>query len=366
MKKIKIAIAGVGNCASSLIQGLGFYRDKSHSSSGLSYPQICGYGPEDIEVVAAFDVDGRKVGKGVSGAIFQKPNCCGVSCEKIPRGITKNVKVKMGRALDGVGRHMKDRPGREAFQLSDEKPCDVVSALKESGAQMLLNYLPVGSQKATEFYAGCCLDAGVAFINNIPVFIASDPGWQRKFEEKKLPIIGDDVKSQLGATVLHRALVRLFMERGVEIEGTYQLNIGGNTDFLNMLDPGRLAQKKISKTEAVQSELCNALDESKILIEPSGYVPWLRDGKDCFITIKGTGFAGMPVKLDVKLSVQDSPNSAGVVIDAIRCCRAALDRKIGGILTSISAYAMKHPPVQCSDSTAKKRLGEFIAGKLER
>lgn len=366
MAKINIAIVGVGNCASSLIQGLGYYRDKSNYSAGLTYPRICGYMAQDIEVVAAFDVDKRKVGKDITKAVFEKPNCSKIFYKNIQSVAAKTCRVKMGRVLDGVSFHMGKYPVEDTFQLSDMKPCDVVAVLKESKAQMLLNYLPVGSRKATEYYARCCLKAGVAFINNIPVFIASDHVWRKRFEDKKLPLIGDDVKSQIGATVLHRTLVRLFNERGIDICGTYQLNIGGNTDFMNMLEPARLVDKKISKTESVQSELSVRLDDSKILIEPSGYVPWLSDGKDCFITIKGKGFAGMPVNLDVKLSVQDSPNSAGVVIDVIRCCKVALDRNIGGALTSISSYSMKHPPVQCSDSNAKLQLNDFIAGKAPK
>jgi myo-inositol-1-phosphate synthase len=363
MSKIKIAIVGVGNCASSLIQGIEYYKTKKHGTAGLTYYSLGGYEPQDIEVVAAFDVDKRKVDKDITKAIFEKPNCGRIFCKDIP---AYNVKVKMGRVLDGVSNHIKKYPADKTFLISDKQPCNVVSVLKESKADMLLNYLPVGSKEATKFYAHCCLNSNTAFINNIPVFIASDPRWAKKFKNKGLPLIGDDIKSQLGATILHRTLVKLFTERGIKVDRTYQLNIGGNTDFLNMLDLERLKLKKISKIESVQSQLSTPLEDENIHIGPTDYIPWLKDNKICFISLKCRGFGNLPIELDLKLSVEDSPNSAGVVIDVIRCCKLALDRKIGGILTSVSAYAMKRPPVQYSDSEAKKMLGNFIAFKDDK
>ena len=364
MEKIRIAIAGLGNCAGSLLQGIEYYKGKDSSDApGLMHWDIGGFKPGDIEVVAAFDIDKRKVGKDVNEAIFALPNCTTVFCNNLPKA---DVKVKMGKILDGFSDHMKDYGEKYRLVISDEKEAakeEIVGTLKKSGAEMLLNYLPVGSEKAVRFYAECALEAGTGFINNMPVFIASDPEWAAKFKEKNLPVIGDDIKAQLGATILHRTLADLFKKRGVKIARTYQLNTGGNTDFLNMLNRSRLASKKESKTEAVQSVLDTRLDPENIHIGPSDYVPWQKDNKICFIRMEGELFGGMPMNLELRLSVEDSPNSAGVAIDAIRCCKLALNRNKGGILYSPSAYFMKHPPKQFSDDVAYRMTEEFIAGQ---
>jgi len=366
MKKIKIAIAGIGNCSSSLIQGINYYKDKdSQEAIGLMHWDIGGYKPHDIEVAAAFDIDKRKVGKDVSEAIFAAPNCTTVFCKNIPK---TGVKVQMGKILDGFGEYMKNYPDQNTFVLSEEKEAtkgDIVRILRESGAEILLNYVPVGSEKAVKFYAECALEAGVAFINNMPVFIASNPEWAEKFKEKNIPIIGDDIKSQLGATITHRVLTTLFKNRGIRLERTYQLNTGGNTDFLNMLDRHRLISKKESKTEAVQSMLTERLADENIHVGPSDYVPWQKDNKICFIRMEGKQFGDVPMNLELRLSVEDSPNSAGVVIDAIRCCKLALERGKGGVLYSPSSYFMKHPPKQFNDDKAFNLTEEFIAGKRD-
>jgi len=363
MSRIKIAVVGVGNCASSLVQGIHYYRSKDgRDAIGLMNWEIGGYKPSDIEVVAAFDIDERKVGYDVSEAIFAAPNCTTVFCKDVPAA---GVKVRMGRIMDGYSEHMGNYPKKSTFTPADELEPDeneVVSLLKESGAEILMNYLPVGSEEATRFYAGCALKAGTAFINNIPVFIASDPAWAKRFEEKNLPIIGDDIKAQLGATITHRMLTDLFRKRGVKLERTYQLNTGGNTDFLNMLNRDRLASKKESKTEAVQSVAGCRLDDENIHIGPSDYVAWQKDNKLCFIRMEGKLFGDVPMNLELRLSVEDSPNSAGVAIDAIRCCKLALERGEGGVLHPPSAYFMKHPPVQYTDDEAYHMTGAFING----
>jgi myo-inositol-1-phosphate synthase len=364
MTKIKIAIAGIGNCASSLIQGIEYYKAEDKEPIGLMHREIGGYKPGDIEVAAAFDIDARKVGKDVSEAIFAPPNCTAVFCPDIP---STGVKVKMGRVLDGVSEHMKNYDENYTFVASKEQEAtkaDIINELKNSGAEMLLNYLPVGSEEAARFYAECALEAGVAFINNMPVFIASDPEWAKKFEEKNIPIIGDDIKAQLGATITHRVLADLFEKRGVKLERTYQLNTGGNTDFLNMLNRDRLASKRESKTEAVQSVLSRKLENDNIHIGPSDYVAWQKDNKVCFLRMEGKLFGDVPMNLELRLSVEDSPNSAGVVIDAIRCCKLALNRGIGGVLYPPSAYFMKHPPEQYPDTEACRMTEEFIAGNF--
>jgi len=366
MGNIKIGIVGIGNCASSLIQGIEYYKNKdSNDSNGLMHWDIGGYKPYNIEVVAAFDIDKRKVGVDVSEAIFKMPNCTKVFCSEIPK---TNVRVSIGKALDGYSSHMGDYDENCTFILSDEKEPskeDVVRILQESGAEMLLNYCPVGSEDASKFYAECALEAGVGFINNIPVFIASDPVWAAKFEEKGIPIIGDDIKAQIGATITHRTLVDLFEKRGVKLDRTYQLNTGGNTDFLNMLNRKRLASKKTSKTEAVQSVLGERLDADNIHIGPSDYVPWQKDNKVCFIRMEGKLFGDVPMDLELRLSVEDSPNSAGVVIDAVRCCKLALERGIGGALLSPSSFFMKHPLEQYTDDVAYQYTEDFIADKRE-
>ncbi len=341
MEKIKIAVVGIGNCASSLLQGIEYYKNKDNKEAiGLMHWDIGGYKPYDIKVVAAFDVDKRKVGKDVSEAIFAAPNCTAVFCDNIPKS---KVKVKMGKILDGFSDHMKDYDDKFTFVLSEQKEPskeDIVKILKESGAEILLNYLPVGSEEAVRFYVECALETGVAVINNIPVFIASSSEWADKFKEKGLPIIGDDIKAQLGATITHRVLTDLFKKRGVKLERTYQLNTGGNTDFLNMLNRSRLASKKESKTEAVQSILAERLESENIHIGPSDHVQWQKDNKVCFIRMEGKLFGDVPMNLELRLSVEDSPNSAGVGIDAIRCGKLALKRGKGGILYSPSAYFM--------------------------
>lgn len=366
MTKIKIGIIGIGNCASSLLQGIEYYKNKdSKEAIGLMHWDIGSYKPYDIEVVAAFDIDVRKVGKDVSEAIFQLPNCTTIFCRDIPK---KGTIVKMGRVLDSFAEHMRNYNERYAFLLSDQREAskeDVVGELKDSGAEILLNYLPVGSEKAAKFYAGCALDAGVGFINNIPVFIASDPEWSMRFEKEGVPIIGDDVKSQLGATIVHRVLTNLFKRRGVKLERTYQLNTGGNTDFLNMLDRNRLASKKESKTEAVQSQTKNRLEDENVHIGPSDWVAWQKDNKIGFIRMEGRLFGDVPMNIELRLSVEDSPNSGGVVIDAIRCCKLALERSKGGILYSPSAYFMKHPPKQFTDDEAYQLTEDFIKGRRE-
>jgi myo-inositol-1-phosphate synthase len=364
MEKIRVAIVGVGNCASSLIQGIEYYRRNEGSEKlGLMHYDLGGYQPGDIEVVAALDVDKRKVGRPLCEAIFALPNCTQVISPEVSNSKTT---VQMGHMLDGISAHMREYPEDQTFLPSGEKPCDVEKVLRESGAEIMLNYLPVGSEQATRFYATCCLNTGVSMINCIPVFIVSNPEWGRRFTERQIPIIGDDVKAQLGATILHRALTQLFVDRGVKIDRTYQLNTGGNTDFLNMLNQSRLRSKKISKTEAVQSLLDYPLNDQDIHIGPSDYVPWQKDNKVCFLRIEGRGFGGVPLNLELRLSVEDSPNSAGVTIDAIRCCRLARERKIGGPLTSVSAYAMKHPPEQVPDPLGRQMVEDFIRGLRER
>ncbi len=364
MDKIKIAIAGMGNCASALIQGIEYYRPKNNKDRiGLMHWEIGGYTPCDIEVVAAFDIDRRKVGKDISEAIFELPNCATQFCKDIPK---KGVIVNMGPVMDGFSKHMREYQDKYTFIPSDKSPSskkECIDILKQSGAEILLNYLPVGSEKAAKFYAECALDAGVGFINNIPVFIASSQEWGKKFERRGIPIIGDDIKSQLGATIVHRVLTNLFKSRGIKLERTYQLNTGGNTDFLNMLNRARLVSKKKSKTDSVLSQLPDIpLEPENIHIGPSDWVAWQKDNKVCFIRMEGRIFGDIPIDLELRLSVEDSPNSAGVVIDAIRCCKIALERGKGGILYSPSAYFMKHPPKQYTDDQAFSMTEDFIHG----
>ena len=360
-KKIRIAIVGVGNCASSLVQGIHYYRDRTAEDAiGLMHWKIGEYRPGDIEVVAAFDIDARKVGKDVNEAIFAPPNCTTVFCPELP---ASGVQVRMGRVLDGFSRHMADYPAERTFVIADEPEPDkeeIVRILKEAGVEILMNYLPVGSEEASRFYAECALDAGVAFVNNIPVFIASDPQWAARFEEKNIPIIGDDIKAQLGATITHRTLTDLFKKRGVKLERTYQLNTGGNTDFLNMLNRARLASKKESKTEAVQAVAARRLRDENIHVGPSDYVAWQNDNKICFIRMEGKLFGDVPMNLELRLSVEDSPNSAGVAIDSIRCAKLALDRGQGGVLQAPSSYFCKHPARQYTDEEAWRMTEAFI------
>jgi myo-inositol-1-phosphate synthase len=367
MGKIAIGIVGVGNCASSLMQGIEFYRaadqGAEHEHVGLMHYDVCGYQPKDIEVVCAFDVDQRKVGQTLDVAAVAPPNNTRTLYPKLPRS---NVVVEMGPVLDGVADHMRDYPPEESFVVADRRPADVVEVLRRSGAEILVNYLPVGSQLATEHYARACLETGVSFVNCIPVFIVSDPQWAAEFERRGIPAVGDDVKSQVGATIIHRMLAKLFDDRGAALDRTYQLNTGGNTDFLNMLNRARTHSKRRSKTEAVQSVLPRPLPRTMIHIGPSDYVPWQRDNKVCFLRMEGRGFADAPLELELRLSVEDSPNSGGCVIDAIRCCRVARDRGVGGPLISVAAYLMKHPPQQLTDDLAKERVERFLRGEVER
>ena len=366
MGKIKIAIIGVGNCAASLIQGLEYYKKNGKAKEenlGIMNYNLGGYLPEDIEVVAAFDIDKRKVGERFDVALNAKPNCVMVLHNHMPKS---KVIVQMGHVLDGVSAHMAEYPDDRTFIVANKKPADVEKTLRDTETEILLNYLPVGSEEATRFYAEACLKTGVSLINCMPVFIVSDPKWAKRFEDKRIPCIGDDIKAQIGATITHRTLAKLFEDRGVKIDRTYQLNTGGNTDFLNMLNRNRLKSKKISKTAAVQSQLEVPLEEDNIHIGPSDYVPWQNDNKVCYLRIEGRGFAGFPVSLECRLSVEDSPNSAGCAIDAIRCCKLARDRKIGGPLISIAAFTMKHPPKQIDDTEAKELVRKFIQGTCQR
>jgi len=361
MGRIKIALAGVGNCASSLVQGIHHYaKHPPGNPIGLMHPLLGGYSPGDIEVVAAFDIDRRKVGLSLHDAIFAKPNCTRVFCPDLPQG---SPAVLMGPILDGVSAHMRDYQERYTFcpaaQPEPERD-EVVALLKASGARILLNYLPVGSEAATRFYVECALEARMALINNIPVFIASDPLWAKRFSDHRLPLLGDDIKSQLGATITHRTLTDLFHKRGVKLERTYQLNTGGNTDFLNMLNRHRLASKKRSKTESVQAVAAKRLDSENIHIGPSDWVPWQKDNKVCFIRMEGQLFGEIPMNLELRLSVEDSPNSAGVAIDMIRCAQLALDNDLGGVLEGPSAFFCKHPPRQYTDDEAWRLTEDFI------
>ena len=360
MGEIRLAIAGVGNCASSLVQGIEYYRRHGDDDvPGLMHRDLGGYRLGDLRVVAAFDVDRRKVGRDLSEAVFAPPNCTAVFCGDLPNA---GVTVSMGPLHDGVAPHMAEYGEAQAFRAADAAPCDVARVLRDSGAEILVNYLPVGSEEGVRAYAQAAIDAGCGFVNCIPVFIASDPGWAKRFTEAGLPVVGDDIKAQVGATIVHRVLTKLFVDRGVRLDRTYQLNTGGNTDFLNMLQRARLVSKKISKTDAVQSQLPEPLDDGNIHIGPSDYVPWQKDNKVCFIRMEGREFGDVPLNLELRLSVEDSPNSGGVAAEAIRCCKLALDRGIAGPLTEVSAYCMKHPPVQYADDEARDLLNAFVAG----
>ena len=362
-RPIKVAVVGVGNCASSLVQGIAHYSNGgANEQVGLSHWDLGGYRPSDLKVVAAWDIDKRKVGRDVAEAIFAPPNNTAVFCDHVPES---GATVRMGKVLDGVAHHMANFPDERTFLPADSaepSQADVVEVLRQTGAEVMVNYLPVGSQQATEFYAECALEAKVAFVNCIPVFIGSDPAWAARFEEAGVPVIGDDIKAQLGATIVHRVLTDLFRKRGVRLDRTYQLNTGGNTDFLNMLERSRLASKKVSKTEAVQSVAEHRLDPENIHVGPSDYVAWQNDNKVCFLRMEGQLFGGVPMNLELRLSVEDSPNSAGVAIDLIRCARLARDRGIGGAVKPAAAYFCKHPPEQVSDDDAFAGLEQFIAG----
>jgi myo-inositol-1-phosphate synthase len=366
MEKIKLAVVGIGNCASALIQGLHYYGGLSGPvENGLLHWEMAGYTPGHIEVAAAIDVDTRKVGKRLSQAIYSKPNCCYEITPTVPES---SVRVVMGQVHDGVSPHMQNYTNDETIMISEHPALsqgEIVRLLRNTATDVMVNYLPVGSEQATRFYAECALKAGVGFINCIPVFIASDPAWEKRFRQANLPLIGDDIKSQLGATIVHRRLVDLFRMRGVRIKRTYQINVGGNTDFLNMLNRDRLTSKKISKTEAVQSRFSKRLPDESLHVGPSDYVPWLNDNKIAFMRVEGEAFGGAPVNIELRLDVEDSPNSAGVVIDAIRCCKIARDQGRGGALKAASAFFCKHPPVPLSDEEAFSRLEDFITKALD-
>ncbi len=359
MTEIRVALAGVGNCASALVQGVEYYRDVDENVAvpGLMHVIFGGYRIRDIRFVAAFDVNKEKIGKDLTKAIFAGSNCCARFANVQDLG----VEVSAAPVLDGVAHHMEG--AFSVYRGSDAKIAGVVETLKEANADMLVNYLPVGSTKATSFYAQAALKAGCAFVNCIPEFVASDPEWSKRFEDEGLPVAGDDIKSQLGATILHRSLVMLCLDRGVKVDETYQLNLGGNTDFLNMTVEERLKTKRVSKTEAVTSLVPYDVPTR---IGPSDYVPFLGDKKICYIMLRGRKFGDLPVKIKAKLEVEDSPNSAGVVIDVIRAVKIALDRKIAGPLLSICSYAFKHPPTQVSDPIAKEWVEDYIEGRREQ
>ncbi|MGH2629325.1 MAG: inositol-3-phosphate synthase [Actinomycetota bacterium] len=358
MSTVRLAIVGVGNCASSLVQGLTYYEDASPDDRvpGLMHVDLGGYHVRDVEVVAAFDVDAKKVGCDVAEAIFCEPNNTIRFSEAAPLG----VPVSRGHTLDSLGTYY-----RELIVESDEPAADVVQVLRDTGADVLVSYLPVGSEEADRFYAQCAIDAGVGFVNALPVFIASDPVWARKFADAGVPIVGDDIKSQVGATITHRVLAKLLEDRGVELDRTYQLNFGGNMDFKNMLERERLISKKISKTQSVQSQLEEPLDKDSIHIGPSDHVPWLEDRKWAMIRLEGRNFGDVPLNIELKLEVWDSPNSAGVIIDAVRCAKIAKDRGMGGPIIGPSAYFMKSPPVQFTDEMGREMVEQFIAGSGE-
>jgi myo-inositol-1-phosphate synthase len=358
-EKIRVGIVGVGNCASSFVQGLSYSRDAQTNEPvpGLMNVDVGGYRVADMEISAAFDINAEKVGRDVGDAIFASPNNTLRFAEVRPTG----VRVHRGPTLDGLGQYL-----REDVIESDEAEADVTDTLARSRTDVLVSYLPVGSQRATEFYAERALEAGCAFVNCIPVFIASDPKWRKRFEQARLPIIGDDIKSQVGATIVHRILATLFRERGVRLDRTYQLNFGGNSDFKNMLERERLVSKKISKTQSVSSQFDVPLAPGDIHVGPSDHVPWLTDRKMAYIRLEGTTFGGVPLNVELKLEVWDSPNSAGVVIDAVRCARLAKDRGLGGALIGPSSYFMKSPPRQFTDGEARARTIEFIKGNGRR
>ncbi len=359
MASVRVAIVGVGNCATSLIQGVHYYQDADPSGSvpGLMHVQFGEYHVRDIEFVAAFDVDAKKVGFDLADATAASENNTIKICDVPPTGIT----VQRGHTLDGLGKYY-----RETIDESDTEPVDIVAVLKETQADVLVSYLPVGSEEADKFYAQCAIDAGVAFVNALPVFIASDPVWAKKFEDAGVPIIGDDIKSQVGATITHRVLAKLFQDRGVVLDRTFQLNVGGNMDFKNMLERDRLESKKVSKTQAVTSNIDHDLGAKNVHIGPSDYVQWLDDRKWAYVRLEGRAFGNVPLNMEYKLEVWDSPNSAGIIIDAIRAAKIAKDRGIGGALLAASSYLMKSPPVQRPEDEGRASVEAFIRGDVER
>ncbi|CAB4910416.1 unannotated protein [freshwater metagenome] len=357
--EIRVAIVGVGNCANSLIQGITYYKDATNETEipGLMHPVLGGYHIKNINFVLALDVDAKKVGLDLSEAIWASEN----NTIKFANIAKTGVTVKRGTTLDGLGRYYK-----ETITESTAAPVDVVAELKSNKVDVVICYLPVGSEEAAKFYAQCAIDAGCAFVNALPVFIASDPVWADKFTKAGLPIVGDDIKSQVGATITHRIMAKLFQDRGVHLDRTYQLNVGGNMDFKNMLERDRLESKKISKTQSVTSQLDYDLGAKNVHIGPSDYIPWLDDRKWAYVRLEGRAFGDVPLNLEYKLEVWDSPNSAGVIIDALRCAKIALDRKIGGPLLSPSSYFMKSPPVQYTDEQAYQKVEQFIDGSIDR
>ncbi len=356
---IRVAIIGVGNCANSLVQGVTYYQDAAVDQEipGLMHAVVGGYHISSIKFVAAFDVDAKKVGLDLADAIWASEN----NTIKFSNVVQTGVLVQRGVTNDGLGKYY-----RETITESDAPAVDMVQVLKDEAVDVLICYLPVGSEIAAKFYAQCAIDAGCAFVNALPVFIASDPEWEKKFADAGLPIVGDDIKSQVGATITHRIMAKLFQDRGVHLDRTYQLNVGGNMDFKNMLERDRLESKKISKTNSVTSQLNHDMGDKNVHIGPSDYIPWLDDRKWAYVRLEGRAFGDVPLNLEYKLEVWDSPNSAGVIIDALRCAKIALDRKIGGALLSPSSYFMKTPPVQYSDEAAHTKVEDFISGKLER
>jgi myo-inositol-1-phosphate synthase len=357
--RIRVAIVGVGNCAASLVQGVHFYRDADPAGSvpGLMHVKFGQYHVSDIDFVAAFDVDAKKVGRDLSEAIVASENNTIKLCDVPPL----DVPVQRGHTLDGLGKYY-----RETIEESDEEPVDVVKTLKDNAVDVLICYLPVGSEDAAKFYAQCAIDAKVAFVNALPVFIAGTPEWAKKFSDAGVPIIGDDIKSQVGATITHRVMAKLFEDRGVVLDRTYQLNVGGNMDFKNMLERDRLESKKISKTQAVTSNISHDLGAKNVHIGPSDYVQWLDDRKWAYVRLEGRAFGEVPLNLEYKLEVWDSPNSAGIIIDALRAAKIAKDRGIGGPILSASSYFMKSPPEQYNDDIARQKVEQFIAGEIDR
>ncbi|TLW93321.1 inositol-3-phosphate synthase [Saccharomonospora piscinae] len=358
-RRVRVAIVGVGNCAASLVQGVHYYRDTDPASRvpGLMHVQFGGYHVRDVDFVAAFDVDAKKVGQDLSEAILASENNTIKICDVPPLGVA----VQRGHTLDGLGRFY-----QETIHESDEQPVDVVEALRAAEVDVLVSYLPVGSTEASKFYAQAAIDAGVAFVNAIPVFIASDPEWAAKFERAGVPIVGDDIKSQVGATITHRVMAKLFEDRGVQLDRTMQLNVGGNMDFKNMKELERLESKKISKTQAVTSQIERDMGKANVHVGPSDYVQWLDDRKWAYVRLEGRAFGDVPLNMEYKLEVWDSPNSAGIIIDAVRAAKIAKDRGVGGPLLSASSYFMKSPPEQYDDSTARDAVGKFIDGEVER
>ncbi|WP_043614958.1 inositol-3-phosphate synthase [Nonomuraea candida] len=359
MGSVRVAIVGVGNCASSLVQGVHYYKDADPDKRvpGLMHVKFGDYHVGDVEFVAAFDVDAKKVGRDLSEAIVASENNTIKICDVPPTGVT----VQRGHTFDGLGEFY-----REIIEESDEAPVDVVQVLRDNQVDVLVSYLPVGSEEADRFYAQCAIDAKVAFVNALPVFIASDPEWAEKFTEAGVPIVGDDIKSQVGATITHRVMAKLFEDRGVELLRTYQLNFGGNMDFMNMLERTRLQSKKISKTQSVTSQIPHEMGKADVHIGPSDHVPWLDDRKWAYVRLEGRSFGDTPLNLEYKLEVWDSPNSAGIIIDAVRAAKIALDRGIGGPILSASSYFMKSPPEQYSDDEAREYVEKFIRGEVER